>query len=76
MNPKTFKDAYAVLQQHAETLRSQREPNIDDLLRIVTESVAAYQTCQARIEAVEKALDRALGEAGLETGHRDDGEPG
>ena len=58
----TFKDAYGVLQQHAQTLREQTEPNIDDLLTIVTESVAAYKVCQTRIDAVEKALEKALGQ--------------
>lgn len=57
----TFRDAYGVLQRHAETLRTQREPNIDDLLSIVTESVAAYKVCRERIEAVESALEQALG---------------
>jgi exodeoxyribonuclease VII small subunit len=56
----TFKEAYGVLQQHAQTLRDQTEPNIDDLLTIVTESVAAYKVCQTRIDAVEKALEKAL----------------
>jgi exodeoxyribonuclease VII small subunit len=58
----TFKEAYGVLQKHAEMLRNQREPNIDDLLSIVTESVTAYKTCKERIDAVEKALEEALGE--------------
>ena len=56
----SFKEAYDVLQRHAATLRTQSEPNIDDLLRVVEESVAAYKTCQTRIDAVEKALDKAL----------------
>lgn len=56
----TFKEAYGVLQQHVQTLRDQTEPNIDDLLTIVTESVAAYKVCQRRIDAVEKALEKAL----------------
>ncbi|MEJ7138681.1 exodeoxyribonuclease VII small subunit [Amphibiibacter pelophylacis] len=56
----SFRDAYGVLKQHAETLRSQKEPNIDDLLTLVTESVAAYKICQERIDAVEKALQQAL----------------
>lgn len=60
----TFKEAYGTLQKHAATLRDQREPNIDDLLRVVTESVAAYKVCQERIEAVEKALQAALGSDG------------
>jgi exodeoxyribonuclease VII small subunit len=58
--PTTFRDAFKVLQSHAQTLRDQREPNIDDLLTIVTESVAAYKVCQQRIDAVEKALSEAL----------------
>jgi exodeoxyribonuclease VII small subunit len=68
MTEKTFKQAYGVLQQHAETLRNQSEPNIDDLLTIVQESVDAYKTCQSRIEAVEKALEQALGGAGVDAG--------
>jgi exodeoxyribonuclease VII small subunit len=61
--PTTFRDAYAVLQNHAETLRSQQEPNIDELVNIVTQSVEAYRVCKARIDAVEKALERTLSEA-------------
>ena len=60
MSEKNFKQAYGVLQKHAETLRNQQEPNIDDLLTIVTESVDAYKICKERIDAVEKALEQAL----------------
>lgn len=56
----TFKDAYQTLQQHAETLRQNQEPNIDDLLTIVSESVVAFNICKARIDAVEKAMEQAL----------------
>jgi exodeoxyribonuclease VII small subunit len=35
-----FNQANGVLQKHAQTLRDQREPNIDDLLMIVTESAS------------------------------------
>lgn len=59
----TFKASYGVLQKHAQTLRQQTEPNIDDLLSIVEESVAAYKVCQARIDAVEAALEKALNNA-------------
>lgn len=55
-----FKEAFTVLQTHAATLRSQTEPNIDDLLQVVTESVEAHKVCQERIDAVEKALQAAL----------------
>lgn len=67
MATKTFKEAYVVLQQHAETLREQQEPNIDNLLNIVTESVNAYQVCKERIDAVEKALEKALSDTGTPT---------
>ncbi len=60
MTQKTFKQAYDVLQAHAERLRNQQEPNIDDLLTVVTESVAAYTICKERIDAVEMALEQAL----------------
>ena len=60
---KTFKEAFSTLQRHAQTLRSQQEPDIDNLTRIVTESVQAYRVCKDRIDAVEKALEEALGNA-------------
>jgi exodeoxyribonuclease VII small subunit len=63
MTQKTFREAYGTLAEHAQTLRDQHEPNIDDLLNIVTESVAAYKVCQTRIDAVEKALEKALSSA-------------
>lgn len=70
MEAKTFREAYDVLQRHAATLREQDEPNIDDLLDIVNESVAAYKVCKLRIDAVEKALEEALVSAGLEGNSR------
>ena len=66
MSETTFKEAWGVLQKHAQTLRTQSEPNIDDLLGIVTESVQAYKVCQSRVEAVEKALEEALKGSGAE----------
>jgi len=57
----SFRESYTVLQRHAKTLRDQTEPNIDDRLKIVEESVEAYKNCQARIDAVDKALEKALG---------------
>ena len=60
MTTSTFREAYGVLQRHSETLRTQREPDIDNLLTIVTESVDAYKVCKARIDAVEMALEQAL----------------
>jgi len=67
MTERSFKEAYGVLQRHAETLRDQAEPNIDDLLTIVQESVEAYGVCKERIDAVEAALKAALDGAGVGT---------
>jgi|SRR5690554_210849 len=66
MNQKTFKAAYQTLQNHAEKLRNQQEPNIDDLLTIVTESVDAYNVCKERIDAVEQAMQKALSGAEID----------
>ena len=41
--------------------------SIDDLLKIVTESVAAYNVCTKRIDAVEEALKAALEGTGVES---------
>ncbi|MDM0010167.1 hypothetical protein QTI51_37235 [Variovorax sp. J22G73] len=65
MTQRTFKEAYGVLQRHAETLRDQEDPNIDDLLTIVIESVEAYKVCKDRIDAVEGALKAALDGVGV-----------
>lgn len=66
--PTTFREAYEVLQRHAQELRNADEPNIDDLLDVVTESVAAYKVCKQRIDAVELALKDALADVGADTG--------
>ena len=65
---KTFKQAYGVLLKHSEALRKQSEPNIDELLNIVEESVGAFKVCKSRIAAVEAALEKALGSAEGEDG--------
>ncbi len=64
----SFKEAYGVLQRHSEALRQQREPNIDELLTVVEESVEAYKVCKTRIAAVEAALEKALGDVAAEAG--------
>jgi len=76
MEARTFREAYGVLQGHAETLREQTEPNIDNLLSIVTESVAAYKVCKERIDAVEKALQAALTDVGGDVGRAGGAPPG
>ena len=65
---KTFKETYAVLQKHAQTLRTQQEPDIDNLKTIVSESLAAHRVCNDRIDGVERALEKLIGSAGVEGG--------
>lgn len=60
--PKTFKAAYQILKTNAEELQSSNEPDIDNLMNTVEQSIAAYKVCQARIEAVQQALDAAFDE--------------
>ena len=69
---QTFRGAYATLQKHAQTLRSQQEPDIDNLTTIVSESVEAYKVCKQRIDAVEKALEQALGNAQIDAAAESD----
>lgn len=52
----SFKDAYGILLHNAHTLREQTEPNIDDLLQIVEESVQAYKTCKSRKRAAKSSV--------------------
>lgn len=68
---KSFKEAYGVLQKHSEALRQAREPNIDELLKVVEESVEAYKTCKERIAAVEAALEKALGDVAGDAGGKE-----
>lgn len=55
-----FKTAYDILQSNAQTLQNSQEPNIDELMAIVEQSISAYKVCQTRIEAVEKSLNQAF----------------
>lgn len=52
----SFEEGYNILKKNAELLESQQEPDIDNLMRIVEESMIAYKACKARIEAVQTAL--------------------
>jgi exodeoxyribonuclease VII small subunit len=50
---------YQKLKKIAETMREPSEPDIDQLVAMVSEAAKAYKNCQVRIEAVEKALGLA-----------------
>ncbi|HSP86255.1 MAG TPA: exodeoxyribonuclease VII [Psychrobacter sp.] len=60
--PKTFKAAYDILKANAAELQQQDEPDIDNLMTTVEESIAAYRVCETRIHAVQQALDAAFSE--------------
>lgn len=53
----TFKEGYDVLKRNADLLESQEEPDIDNLMKIVEESMSAYKACKSRVDAVQQALN-------------------
>ena len=65
--PKNFKDAYQILQSNADKLEHYDNLDIDTLVTLVEESLAAYRVCQSRIEAVEQALQSAFEQAEVAT---------
>ncbi|QIC62387.1 exodeoxyribonuclease VII [Acinetobacter schindleri] len=56
-NTLSFKEGYEILKRNAELLDAQQEPDIDNLMKIVEESMAAYKACKTRVNAVQQALD-------------------
>ncbi|MHA3112899.1 exodeoxyribonuclease VII small subunit [Acinetobacter sp. ANC 4193] len=58
----SFKEGYDILKHNAELLESQEEPDIDNLMKIVEESMDAYKACKSRVEAVQQALDETFKE--------------
>lgn len=55
-----FKQAFALLKQNAERLEEQQEPDLDQLMLIVEESMQAYKVCKQRIKAVQDALNQTF----------------
>jgi exodeoxyribonuclease VII small subunit len=58
----TFKEGYDILKKNAELLESQEEPDIDNLMKIVEESMSAYKACKSRVDAVQQALNETFKE--------------
>ncbi|MBJ8452975.1 exodeoxyribonuclease VII [Acinetobacter bereziniae] len=56
----TFKEGYEVFKKNAELLESQEEPDIDNLMKIVEESMSAYKACKSRVDAVQQALNETF----------------
>jgi exodeoxyribonuclease VII small subunit len=59
---ETYKDNYAILKEVAETLRTQKEPDIDALIPMVDRALAAYKICKDRLQAVKTAFGERLPE--------------
>ena len=61
-DPLSFKDGYDILKKNAELLEQQQEPDIDNLMKIVEESMQAYKACKSRVDAVQAALNETFKE--------------
>ena len=57
-----FKEGYDILKKNAELLENQQEPDIDNLMKIVEESMQAYKACKSRVDAVQAALNETFKE--------------
>lgn len=64
MNDETlsFKQGYEILKRNAELLESQEEPDIDNLMKLVEESMNAFKACKSRVDAVQQALNETFKE--------------
>jgi exodeoxyribonuclease VII small subunit len=58
----SFKANYDILKEVAETLRNQKEPDIDALIPMVDRALASYKVCKDRITAVKTAFGERLPE--------------
>lgn len=70
--PDNFKDAYQILKSNADRLEHSDALDIDNLVEIVEESLAAYKVCQSRIDAVEQALQSAFAKADMDKSSAED----
>lgn len=61
-NALTFKEGYKILKRNAELLEDQQEPDIDNLMKLVEESMQAYKACKSRVDAVQAALNETFKE--------------
>lgn len=58
----SFKQGYDILKRNAELLESQEEPDIDNLMRIVEESMDAFKACKSIVDSVQQALNETFKE--------------
>lgn len=53
----SFKQGYEILKHNAELLESQEEPDIDNLMKLVEDSMNAFKACKSRVDSVQQALN-------------------
>lgn len=58
---QTFKTNYDNLKSIAEKMRTQQEPDIDQLIPQVDSALASYKVCKDRLDTVKKMLDERFG---------------
>lgn len=58
----SFKQGYEILKRNVELLESQEEPDIDNLMKIVEESMDAFKACKSRVDSVQQALNETFKE--------------
>jgi exodeoxyribonuclease VII small subunit len=58
---ETFKANYDNLRMIAEKMRTQQEPDIDQLIPQVDSALASYKVCKDRLDTVKKMLDERFG---------------
>jgi exodeoxyribonuclease VII small subunit len=58
---ETFKGHFGNLQQVANQLRTQDEPDLDTLVPMVDSALKSYKFCKDRIASVEAMLNERLG---------------
>lgn len=58
----SFKQGYEILTKNANLLDAQEQPDIDNLMKIVEESMSAYKACKTRVDAVQQALNETFKE--------------
>ena len=63
---ENFSKSYEILKTIAETLRNQREPNVDELIPMLEEATKAYKICKSRLESVQLALKEYLPQSDAE----------
>ena len=58
---ETFKQHYDNLRRIAEQMRSQSDPNIDELIPMVDSALKSHAVCSARLKNVKQMLDERFG---------------